>query len=298
MIWVTWRQQRAQAIGMLVLLAIIGIYALVLGLAMRSSFNSADLGTCLARNGGAGCAVTINSFIKKFSGPLSLPVSILVFVIPGYLGAVVGAPLLGQELERGTWRLAWSQTLPRRRWLAVKLALITGVLVVFAVAVTLLLTWSRSPLDRVGTRLQPQPFNFEGIVLPCALLCGFGLALLAGLLLRNTIGAMIAGYIAWEIPFVMSLLLLAGPIHIFAASKTIQCHGNACATASVGSSPPVTGQLGDQVLGIVHSGSHLTVNYLPAGAFWPLQFVIGGMYLAIAAAAIGATLWLLRRRTT
>lgn len=31
---------------------------------------------------------------------------------------VIGAPLLGLELERGTWRLAWSQTVPRTRWLA------------------------------------------------------------------------------------------------------------------------------------------------------------------------------------
>ena len=73
---------------------------------------------------------------------------------------------------------------------------------------------------------------------------------------------------------------------------------SACTTASTNSSPPVTGNLGDLVLGIARSGGHLIVNYLPASEFWPLQFIIGGMYLAITAATVGATVWLLHRRTT
>lgn len=50
--------------------------------------------------------------------------------------------------------------------------------------------------------------------------------------------------------------------------------------------------------GVTHSRGHLIVSYLPASEFWPLQFIAGGMYLAIAAAAVGTTLWLLHRRTT
>jgi hypothetical protein len=297
MIWVTWRQHRAQAIGMLVLLAVIAIYAVATGAWMRSAFSADGLGSCLARTGGAGCGSTITAYFQKFSGAPTIPVNLLALTISAYLGALVGAPVLGAELGRGTWQLAWSQTVPRRRWLAAKLGLITGALVVFGAAVTLLLTWSRSPLDRVSARAQPLAFTFEGIQLPCELLCGFGLALLAGLLLRSTVGAMVAGYIAWEVPFTVGILL-AGPIHILTATKTIPCAGSACATASASSMPPVTGNLGDQVLSVTRSGGHLIVSYLPASEFWPLQFIIGGMYLAIAAAAIGTTLWLLHRRTT
>jgi pimeloyl-ACP methyl ester carboxylesterase len=171
--------------------------------------------------------------------------------------------VLGTELERGTWQLAWSQAVPRSRWLAVKLGLIMGALVVFGVAVTLILTWSRSPLDRVSIRLQPPPFNFEGIQLPCELLCGFGLAPLAGLLLRNTIGAMVTAYFAWQVPFVAGTLM-TGPIHILTATTPVACAGRACTTASTNSLPPVTGNLGDLVLGITRSGGHLIVTYLPA----------------------------------
>lgn len=297
MVWVTWRQHRAQAIAMLVLLAVIAIYAVVAGVWIRSDFSADGLGSCLARSGGAGCGATITAFFRKFSGGPTAPVFVLAVLIPGFLGAAVGAPVLGTELERGTWQLAWSQTMPRSRWLAAKLGLITGALIVFGVAITLLLSWSRSPLDRVSIRLQSPPFNFEGIQLPCELLCGFGLALLIGLLVRNSIGAMVAAYFAWEVPFLASFLL-TGPLHILTTTTTIPCAGNACATASTNSVPPVTGNLGDLVLSVTRSGDHLIVSYLPASEFWPLQFIIGGMYLAIAAAAIGATIWLLHRRTT
>jgi hypothetical protein len=297
MIWVTWRQHRPQAVGMLVALAVIAVCAVVIGAWMRSAFNADGLGTCLARSGGAGCEAAISSYYQKFSGAPTILVNLFALPVPAYLGALVGAPVLGTELGRGTWQLAWSQTVPRRRWLAAKLGLITAALVVFGTAVTLLLTWSRSPLDQVSAGPQPLGFSFEGIQLPCELLCGFALALLAGLLLRNTIGAMVAGYIAWEVPFGAGILM-TGPIHLLAATKTIGCAASACASASASSFPPVTGHPGDQVSSVTHTAGHLVVTYLPASEFWPLQFIVGGMYLAIAAGAIGATLWLLHRRTT
>jgi hypothetical protein len=62
--------------------------------------------------------------------------------------------------------------------------------------------------------------------------------------------------------------------------------------------PPVTGHLGDSVLSITHSGSDLVVTYVPASQFWPLQLIQGGLFLAITAAALGAAIWLLHKRTT
>jgi hypothetical protein len=295
-IWVTWRQHRAQALIMAGLFCVIAVAAVGIGVWMRSAFSADGLAACLARSGGAGCPAAITSFTRTFNGGATLPLNLLMFLIPGFLGAVVGAPLLGTELERGTWRLAWSQTVPRTRWLVVKLALITGGLIVFGAAVSLIMTWSRAPLDRVSIRLQPPPFNFEGLTLTCALLCAFGLAVLAGLLLRNTIGAIVVGYFAWEVPFVV-VTLLSGPLNFLTTTTRIACpHG--CPGASTNSVPPVTGNLGDLVTGITHSGNQLIVTYMPASSFWPLQFVQGGIYLAVAAAALGTAIWLLHRRTT
>ena len=158
MIWVTWRQHRAQAIAMLALLAFTAVYGIAIGLWMRSAFDADGLPACLARSGGADCGPTIASFFSRFSRGASVPLNVLPLIIPGFLGAVVGAPLLGAELERGTWQLAWSQTVPRGRWLAAKLGLVIGGLVVFGAATSALLTWAKSSrsIKSCGTRSLPR----------------------------------------------------------------------------------------------------------------------------------------------
>jgi hypothetical protein len=295
MIWVTWRQHRTQAVVCLALFCAIAVAAVALGTWMRSTFDADGLGACLARSGGAGCPGVIESFTQKFNGVAIAPLGIVLAAVPGYLGATVGAPLLGQELERGTWQLAWSQTVPRTRWLVTQLALVVGGLVVFGAAVTAVVTWARSPLDELTVRGQ-QPLNFEGLFLTCSLLCAFALGVLAGLLLRNTIGAIVVGYIAWEVPFVLATLL-GGPLHILTVTKTITCTTN-CSTLGPDSVPPVTGHLGDQVTNFSRAGNHITVTYVPASRFWTFQLIDAGIFLVVAAAALGTAIWLLHRRTT
>jgi hypothetical protein len=294
MIWVTWRQHRTQAVVCLALLCAVAIAAVALGAWMRSTFSSDGLGACLARSGGAGCTSVIDAFTQKFNGPV-IPLGVMLVALPGFLGAAVGAPLLGTELERGTWQLAWSQTVPRTRWLVTQLALVVGGLVVFGAAVTAVVTWARGPLDELSMRAQT-PLNFEGLYLTCSLLCAFALGVLAGLLLRNTIGGMVVAYIAWEAPSLVATLL-SGPLHILTVTKTIACT-TGCARASASSIPPVTGNLGDQVLSLTRTGNHLIVTYEPASRFWTLQLIDAGLFLAVAAAALGTAIWLLHRRTT
>jgi hypothetical protein len=297
MIWVTWRQHRPQALTALGVFAFIAVYGLAFGLWMRSSFDSDAIGSCLARSGGAGCGAAISSFVHSAQGGAEAPLTLFLLVVPGVLGATVGAPLLGQELERGTWQLAWTQTVPRTRWLVAKLGLIIAALIGFGAALTAVMAWSWSPLNEVNVKTVPPQFVAEGLVLTCSLLCSFGLALLAGLLLRNTIGAMVAGYFAWEVFFGIAILL-TGPFQPFSVTRTIPCAGAACAAASTNSVPPVTGNLGDLVNSVTRAGDHLVVSYVPASAFWPLQFVAGGILLAVGLAAAGAAVWLLQRRTT
>lgn len=297
MIWVTWRQHRAQAIACLVVFCALAVFALIVGTWMRTRFTSDGIPACLARSGGTGCPADITSFVNQFNHGLTQIISVPLLAIPGLLGIVVGAPLLGGELERGTWRLAWTQTVPRSRWLAAKLGLVTGGLIVFGVAVTALMSWFRVPLDQVTSRLQPGLSSPEGLTFTASLLCAFGLAVLAGLLLRNVIGAMVAAYIAWEVPTSL-VVLLNGPIHIPPpVTARVPCVAG-CPGASLASVPPVTGHLGDFVLSITRSGGDLVVTYLPAGRFWTLQFIQGGLFLVIAAAALGTAVWLLHRRTT
>jgi hypothetical protein len=297
MIWVTWRQHRTQAIACAAIFCLLAIVAIPIGLWMRSTFSSDGLTACLARSGGADCQGAIASFTHKFSSGLTAGMSVSMLAIPAFLGAIMGPLLLGRELEQGTWRLAWSQTVPRTRWLVIKLVLVTGGLVVFGAAMSLMAGWFLGPLDQVSGRLQFES-NAQGVVFTCSLLCSFGLGVLAGLLLRNTIGAMVVTYIAWEIISLPVLLTSIGPLRIPGpATMRVPCP-NGCPGASTGAVFPVTGHLGDQVLTLTRSGGELIVTYVPASRFWPMQFIAGGWYLAVAATAVAAAIWLLNRRTT
>ncbi|MFD1049633.1 ABC transporter permease subunit, partial [Kibdelosporangium lantanae] len=59
-------------------------------------------------------------------------ISLVMTVLPGVIGVFWGAPMVARELEAGTHRLVWNQTVTRTRWLATKLVL--GGLVAMAVA--------------------------------------------------------------------------------------------------------------------------------------------------------------------
>jgi len=85
-----------------------------------------DLATCLARSQGVGCPNSVAAFDNSFGSLVNIGFWAVLLLLPGLIGVVVGAPLLGREMELGTWRLAWSQTVPRTRWLAVKLAVLCG----------------------------------------------------------------------------------------------------------------------------------------------------------------------------
>ena len=72
----------------------------------------------------------------------------MLAVAPALIGVFWGAPLVARELEAGTHRLAWTQSVTRTRWLAIKLGRRrrsrppsrSGVL-------SLAVTWWAQPLD-------------------------------------------------------------------------------------------------------------------------------------------------------
>ena len=91
--------------------------------------------------------------------------SILV-MLPFLLAALVGAPLVARELERGTSRLAWSLAPSRVRWFAVRA--VPAMVVVFALSLV-----AGAALDRLLAAVEPNTdmanafagFGTRGVVL-------------------------------------------------------------------------------------------------------------------------------------
>jgi ABC-type transport system involved in multi-copper enzyme maturation permease subunit len=292
MIWVSWRQHRSQAIACLGVLAGLALYAIVVGSSMRTAVGNDGLTGCLARSQGVGCPAAVTAFMNEFGSEVNIAFWSVALIVPGLIGVLVGAPLIARELEYGTWRLAWSQTVTRARWLTVKLALVTGGLVVLGAAMTAVITWYRAPMDRLTGHLLHNIYDFEGLVLTAYILCAFGFAVLAGLLLRRSIPAMVAAFIPWlAIRLVVEFLFR--PHFLAPVTGPQNCTGNECGNG-IGFVPQATGHIGDWILGQpANSPGYL---YQPADRFWPFQFIEAGIFVALTAAALGAAIWLLHRR--
>jgi hypothetical protein len=146
-------------------------------------------------------------------------------------------------------------------------------------------------MDRLTGHLQHNIFDFEGLVPTAYILCAFAFAVLAGLLLRRSIPAMIAAFIPW-LTIRLVIEFVFRPHFMTPLTIQINCPPtNACSTG-ISSVPQATGHIGDWVLGMNRTG----FIYQPADRFWPFQFIEAGIFVGLTAAALGATIWLLHRR--
>jgi hypothetical protein len=188
MIWLTWRQFRAQALTALAILTVVAFYFLITGLQMHHAY-STDLAACTPHHD---CSGVLSRFGQSYNGELNLA-QLLVVAVPGLIGIFWGAPLIGRELETGTDQLAWTQSVTRTRWLAVKLTGVGIASIATAAVLSYLLTWWAGPLDHItGNRFAAMTFASRDLVPLAYAAFAFTLGTTAGLLLRRTIPAMAA----------------------------------------------------------------------------------------------------------
>jgi hypothetical protein len=195
MTWVTWRQQRTELVIAAVIFALIAGVLIPTGLQMASVYDHNGLAACVDQNT-RDCNTVVQAFTAQFqrTGVLFPWLNL----VPGIIGILLAAPLI-LELESGTFRLAWTQSITRRRWLAGKLGLTVGAALLSALALTALTTWWRIPLDHVQGRLQTNVFDFEGTVGLGYVLFALGLTLAVGVVWRRTAPALIVGFVGYTV---------------------------------------------------------------------------------------------------
>ena len=202
MIWLTWRQFRAQAWAALAVLAVLGIAFAVTGPHLASLYDGSGIPACQA-HGDCGTAVT--SFLDQVKGIDTVLYFLglgVLYLAPGVIGLFWGAPLVTRELEAGTFRMTWNQSVTRTRWILVKLALI-GLASMAAVGlVTFMLTWWAGPISQATglnssrngssslNRLTPLLFGASGTAPVGYAAFAFALGVTAGVLVRRTLPAM------------------------------------------------------------------------------------------------------------
>jgi len=320
MIWLTWRQFRTQAIVGGAGLAAVAVYLTFIGMSIRDTYDDVI---------GFGMEAARQAILERYEADLNV-IGLLVLAVPALIGAFWGAPLVAREVEAGTHRLVWSQSVTRARWLAVKFGVVVLAAASITGALSALLTWAASPYDlAVGSRFDPMIFGARNIA-PL----GYGVFAAAagiaiGLLLRRTVAAM-----AVTLAVVAALQVLMPTVvrpHLqtpvtasmaFDASETTGLNVSGDTVRAYGFTVPGAWLLSDggrvtdstgrpvtraQVDACDEGGPDKTFTcleeadlrveaaYLPADAYWPIQWMEFAIFLGLGGLLTGVAFWRIRK---
>jgi hypothetical protein len=202
MTWLTWRQFRVQALTAATALAAAAILLGATGPRLASLYAASGLAGCR----GDSCPNAASDFLGQLQTdslyhvvyPLGL---VLILITPAIIGIFWGAPLIARELETGTYRLAWSQSVTRTRWLTVKLALTGLAAMAVTEALSLMHAWWADPISKAialgggasvfsGNQYSWMTFASHGITPLGYAAFAFTLGTAAGALIRRAVPAM------------------------------------------------------------------------------------------------------------
>jgi hypothetical protein len=158
MIWLTWRQFRTQAALAVGALVVVGLVLAITGSHLMDVYSSTVV-NCQAHNDCPAAVEAFSTTYRELQGWLGA----LMYVVPALVGIFWGAPLVARELESGTFRMAWTQTVTRTRWLIAKLALVGFAAIAAAGIFSLMVTWWSSRLDLVSMS-RFETFDTRGVV--------------------------------------------------------------------------------------------------------------------------------------
>jgi len=267
MVWVMWRQHRVQALATVGALLVLGMFVLASG--------------------------------ESAAAALSwLP------IVPLLVGVFWGAPLLAREFERGTHRLAWTQSVPRRTWLMAKFGWLGLAVTGAGLAVGLIVSaWVTAfDADRFGD---------------AALFGGTGVAVGAWWLFAFLLGAAAGGWIRRLLPalavtvavFVVALFGMfqardeyAEPLRQVsevAPVGTFTTGGGWLSPSGteVDDPPECANEGNDTYLDCVRqAGYRSVVYYQPADRYWRFQWTEAGILLLGGLLLAGPVVWRVLRR--
>lgn len=330
MTWFTWRQLRSQTTITAVALSAFG--ALLLATAFTINDLYADVAACRSD-----CAAVTSDFLARFHNSAGFTVYIAalaaLYALPAVIGVFWGAPLIAREVEAGTHRLVWNQSVTRTRWLVAKLA-IGGTLAAAAsgllsAAVTF---WAQRLDNASQDRIMPLVFGGRGIVPVAYAVFAFVLGVAVGMLLRRTVPAMattLGVYVAAvaAMPLWVRAHLIPARHDIIPLStenlRGLSIHDEGGAMTVVGADvadawtvsnraitaagAEFTGPADPTACGLQASpvkceewigslGLRQDLVYHPGSHFWPLQWAEAGLFIGLAAVLAAFCFWWIRRR--
>ena len=307
MIWLAWRQHRGQLAVAAVALVALGIVLLASGIHIAAVYRAA-LATCRRSNSCDNLGPVV------FAGDgFFFDVVDLTLAVPLLIGMFWGAPLVAREMSGSTHVLVWTQTVTRRRWLAVKVTCAVLVAVVWGGVLAALVTWWSGPENAIDhTRFYPGQFDLQGLVPVAYCVFAVALGITAGTVLRRIVPALAATVAVFAgvrllltefarqrlMPPVIRALpvgghpgLLQQNVWTLSAHKIVQaghavsylalparCHGTArysCLTAA---------------------GLRQIITYQPGSRYWAFQGIESAIFVLLSIALIALSFFMISHR--
>lgn len=135
MIWLTWRLQRLELGLVAGILAILTAYLVATGVGIDHNLSSA----CAGGGANSNACSQLTTAILQQAAP-SLGLFVWLGLIPLGFAVLIATPLLLQ-LEHGTYRLVWTQSATKDRWLAVMLGFALLMTLLASAGFDLLTSW-------------------------------------------------------------------------------------------------------------------------------------------------------------
>ncbi len=308
---VLWRQYRDTALvfGGVLLLAV--IFLLVSGFHLISLAQQLKIAAC-AHQDTDYCVQIMGTFQSRIIYE-QLLASLLLFLLPLLVGLFVGAPLIAREWEQGTYRLAWTQSVSRSRWLANRLSVLILVILPAFIILALLGFWWYSPQISISNVWVA--YEAGGGMPVTYALFAFALGTVSGALFRKTLPAMAVtlflfllihiSIAIWLRPYFLPPLVSAtfnatqpSPTQVQQSLRVhfqyIDRQGHLLSAEEAFDPCNGKNERLDQCLN--DRGIRYYVLYQPADRFWLFQGIEAILYLVLILGLLGLTFWLVRRR--
>jgi hypothetical protein len=151
MIRLAWLQFRVQAVTAAAALTAFAVLLGATGPHLASLYAASRIAGCHAGT----CANAADVFLSRLAATSPYPIVYvlgigLILAAPAIIGIFWGAPLIARELETRTFALAWTQSITRTRWLAVKLALTGLAAMAVSEALSLMQAWWADPISKAA----------------------------------------------------------------------------------------------------------------------------------------------------
>ena len=321
MTWVIWRQYRATAAIASAVLAAFAVLLLITGLQDAARWHAA-LANC-AKDGTCG---NLSHTLSLGTGPLNT-LTVLTLAVPLLFGMFWGGPAVARERETGTVQFAWTQSVTRRRWLSAKTGWLLLVAAVFGGAVAGIVTWWYAPVNAMKQgQFLPGYFDIQGLVPIGYAVFAVALGIAAGTLIGRSLPALaVTGGVFLAIRLAVTYWVrvhyVPAVTTVYSVTRSLPSTGANWKLAQgvvlpsgqfstslnvgpgyiIGGGVPApcqsdTGQISSALACMARLGYRSYATYQPGYRFWPFQFIETGIFVALAAALIAVTFFVVRRR--